>query len=221
MDSQGELTIKWLGHSCFLISLGDKIRIVTDPFDSSVGYPAPDVTADICLVSHGHSDHNYVSVVKGNPRVIRGEGKREAKAIEFRGMSSFHDENQGTQRGKNTVFAWELGGIKFVHLGDLGVSLSDSQVKEIGPVDVLFVPIGGYYTIDAGTATRVVSGLNPKVVIPMHYKQPFMGKNFPIAPVEEFLKGKENVLRVGRSYLNLTRESLPSKTIIYVMEYAK
>jgi L-ascorbate metabolism protein UlaG (beta-lactamase superfamily) len=221
MANKNEVTIEWLGHSSFLISLNDGIKIVTDPFDSSVGYPLPDVTADVCLVSHDHFDHNCVSVIKGKPQVVKGDGEKETKNIKFKGVPSFHDEKQGSQRGKNTIFTWELGGIRLAHVGDLGVELSSSQVKEIGTVDVLFVPVGGFYTIDAPTATKVVNSLNPKVVIPMHYKMPFMGASFPIAKVDEFLKGKENVVKVGKNSVSFTKETLPTKTTIYALEYAK
>ncbi len=219
MADKGEVTIKWLGHSCFLISLDDTLKIVTDPFDTTVGYPMPDETADICVVTHDHFDHNNVSVVKGNPEVVKGTGEREAKGIRFKGVASFHDEKQGSERGPNTIFTWEVGGIRLVHMGDLGVDLSDSQIKEIGAVDVLFVPTGGFYTIDAATATKVAIRLNAKVVIPMHYKMPFMGKNFPIAPVDEFLKGKDNVVRLGGNSVRFTKERLPEETTIYVFEY--
>jgi L-ascorbate metabolism protein UlaG (beta-lactamase superfamily) len=221
MANKTEVTIKWLGHSSFLISLNDEIKIVTDPFDSSVGYPLPDVTADVCLVSHEHFDHNNVSIVKGKPVVLKGTGEKEAKNIKFKGIPSFHDEKQGSQRGKNTIFTWELGGIRFAHLGDLGVELSSSQVKEIGAVDVLFVPVGGFYTIDATVATKVVASLNPKVIIPMHYKMPFMGASFPIAKVDEFLKGKENVVKMGKNSVSFIKETLPKKTTIYVLEFTK
>ena len=221
MANKGEVTIKWLGHSSFLIALDDALKVVTDPFDSRVGYPLPDVTADVCVVSHDHFDHNCVSVVKGNPQVVKGIGEKEAKGIKFKGVGSFHDEKQGSERGENTIFTWEMGGIRFAHAGDLGTGLSDSQIKEIGAVDVLFVPTGGFYTIDATTASKVVSSLNPKVVIPMHYKTPFLGENFPIAGVDEFLKGKENVVKVGSNSVSFTKENLPEKTTIYVLEYKK
>jgi L-ascorbate metabolism protein UlaG (beta-lactamase superfamily) len=221
MANKGEVTIKWLGHSSFLISLDGVLKIVTDPFDSSVGYPLPDVTADVCVVSHDHFDHNNVSVVKGNPEVVKGTGEREAKGIKFKGVASFHDEKGGSERGENTIFTWELGGIKFVHAGDLGIDLSDSQKNEIGTADVLFVPTGGFYTIDAAVASKVVASLNPKVVIPMHYKTPFLGENFPIAVVDEFLKGKENVVKVGKNSVSFTKESLPEETTIYVLEYKR
>ena len=219
MADKNEVTIKWFGHSCFLISLDDKVRIVTDPFDKSVGYPMPDVSADICVVSHEHFDHNCVSAVKGNPEVVKGKGEKKAKDINFKGVGAFHDEKQGSLRGENTIFLWELGGIKFAHVGDLGTGLSADQKNQMGRVDVLFVPTGGYYTIDARTADKVISNLNPRVVIPMHYKTPVMGPNFPIAGVDEFLQGKEDVVKVGKNSVTFKKEDLPAETTIYVLEY--
>jgi len=219
MTDKNEVTIKWLGHSCFLISLDDKVKIITDPFDDSVGYAAPEAVADICVVSHDHFDHNCVSVVKGNPEVVKGTGERKVKDVNFKGVGAFHDEKEGSLRGEDTIFLWELGGIKFAHVGDLGTELSPDQIKETGPVDVLFVPTGGYYTIDAQTAGKVVSSLNPKVAIPMHYKTPVMGASFPIAGVDEFLKGKENVVKVGKNSVTFKKETLPQKTTICVLEY--
>ena len=134
-------------------------------------------------------------------------------------MGAFHDEKQGSLRGEDTIFLWELGGIKFAHVGDLGTELSQDQITQTGSVDVLFVPTGGYYTIDARTADKVVSSLNPRVVIPMHYKTPVMGSDFPIAGVDEFLQGKEDVVTVGKNSVTFKKETLPQKTTIYVLEY--
>jgi L-ascorbate metabolism protein UlaG (beta-lactamase superfamily) len=199
--------------------LDDTIKLITDPFDDSVGYPMTDVSADICAVSHDHFDHNCVTAVKGNPQVVKGSGEKKVKNVNFRGVGAFHDEKQGSLRGENTIFLWELGGIKFAHVGDLGTELSQDQINQMGSVDVLFVPTGGYYTIDARTADRVVSALNPKVVIPMHYKTPVMGSNFPIAGVDEFLQGKEDVVKVGKNSVAFKKETLPQKTTVYVLEY--
>ena len=219
MADKNEVTIRWLGHSCFLISLDDEVKMITDPFDDSVGYPMPDVTADICVVSHDHFDHNCVSAVKGNPQVVKGSGEKKVKNVNFIGVDAFHDEKQGSLRGENTIFLWELGGIKFAHVGDLGTELSQDQINQMGPVDVLFVPTGGYYTIDAQTADKVVSALNPRVVMPMHYKTPVMGPDFPIAGVDEFLQGKEDVVKVGKNSVTFKKETLPQKTTVYVLEY--
>jgi len=219
MTEAGKVTIKWLGHSSFLISLEGGIKIVTDPFDQSVGYPMPDESADICVVSHDHFDHNCVSAIKGKPEIVKGTGEKKAKGLKFNGIGSYHDEKGGSQRGQNTIWTFELGGIRFAHAGDLGIGLDDSQRRQIGPVDVLFVPTGGFYTIDAATASGVADALNPKVVIPMHYKTSFMGENFPLSGVDEFLKGKKKVVKTGKNWVSFTKESLPRETTVYVLEY--
>lgn len=221
MPEKNEVTIKWLGHSCFLVSLQGVLQIVIDPFDPSLGYPMPDVTADVCLTSHDHHDHNFISMVKGKPQIIKGLGNKEVNQVKFKGVASFHDEEHGNRRGHNTIFTWELGGIKFTHLGDLGTELSSSQVKEIGPVDVLFIPTGGVFTIDATAATQVVSSIEPRVAIPMHYQLPSIARSLHIAPVDEFLKGKDHVVKTGKDSVSFTKESLPKKTTIYVLEYGK
>jgi L-ascorbate metabolism protein UlaG (beta-lactamase superfamily) len=215
------VTVKWLGHSSFLISEDDGLKIVTDPFDDTVGYPMPDESADVCMVSHDHFDHNCVSIIKGKPEVVRGTGEKKAKGIQFKGVASFHDEKGGSERGENTMWTFELGGIKFAHAGDLGVDLDESQTQQIGAVDVLFVPTGGFYTIDAATATKVVERLKPKVVIPMHYKTAFLGDSFPLAGVDEFLKGKERIVRAEGNSVTFARESLPAETTVYVLQYKR
>lgn len=214
-----EVTIKWLGHAHFLIS-NNKVKIALDPFDNSVGYPMPDVSADILLMSHGHFDHSNASAVKGNPAQFTGYGKKSAKGIDFTGVKTYHDDQQGkTGRGENTVFVWEMEGIRFAHCGDLGHLLSDQNLKEIGVVDVVMIPVGGFYTIDSKVATQNIEKLKPQVVIPMHYKQPFMGSNFPIDKVDVFLQGKKNVQKVGKNTLTLSKDKLPKETTIFVLDY--
>ncbi len=213
-----EVTIKWFGHAFFLIS-DNKVKIAIDPFDNNVGYPMPDISADILLMSHGHFDHNNASAVKGNPTQITGYGKKSAKGIDFMGVKTFHDENQGKERGENSIFVWQMEGVRFAHCGDLGHLLSDQQIKEIGSVDVLMIPVGGFYTIDSKVATQNIEKLKPKVVIPMHYKQPFMGDNFPIDKVEVFLQGKKNVQKMGKNALVLSKDKLPKETTIFVLGY--
>jgi L-ascorbate metabolism protein UlaG (beta-lactamase superfamily) len=208
-----EVTISWFGHSCFMVS--DSVKIVTDPFDKSVGYPVPNVSADIVLVSHEHFDHNNVSAISGKPEVIRGDQTKTVGGITFKAVKASH----GDGRGDNFIRVWEFEGIRFVHFGDLGVDLTDSQYKEIGTVDVVFIPVGGYFTIDAEQATKIINKMNPKVVFPMHYKTPVMGSRFPIAAIEPFLKGKKNVVKVGKNSVTLKKDSLPKEMTVYVLEY--
>ena len=214
------MKIKWLGHSCFLITSKDGTRVITDPY--AVGgdinyYPIKEI-ADVVVVSHGHGDHSSVSAVQGKPEVVRGDGTKTAKGIQFRGIASYHDAFQGTQRGPNTIFCFTIDDIKFCHLGDLGHVLSLEQITEIGAVDILFVPVGGFYTIDAFAASQVCDQLKPKVAIPMHFKTPECA--MPIAGVEDFLKGKKNVRKVGGSKADFERERLPAATEIVLLQPA-
>ena len=216
---ENQVSVTWLGHSMFLFSLNDTLKIVIDPYDDTVGYPLPKVTADIVLVSHRHFDHDNVKLVKGKPKVVDRDGTTSLKGINFKGIPSVHDDKDGTLRGLNTIFVWEMGGMRFAHLGDLGVMLSSEQIKQIGAIDVLFSPIGGYFTIDAATATKIIDVLKPKAVFPMHYKTEVMSGSFPIAGVNDFLAGKKNVKRVGKNSITLKRDELPAETTIYVLNY--
>lgn len=193
-----KVKIRWLGHACFEITAPSGTTVVTDPFDEQVGYRLPAVKADVVTVSHDHFDHGNVSVIGGNPKVFRGPGRHEAHGITAEGIATFHDEAGGAKRGKNTVFVLDVGGVRLCHLGDLGHVLTDGQVKEIGPVDVLFVPVGGVYTIDAEKAKTVVAQLKPRITIPMHYLTPDL--KFELDPPEKFLAGLENVEHAGNTY---------------------
>ena len=214
------MKIKWLGHAAFLLTAGDGTRVITDPYATGAGLSYGEITesADVVLVSHEHTDHNNVRTVKGKPEVIRGTGTHQAKGIEFKGVASFHDPSGGRERGPNTIFCFALDEIKFCHLGDLGHLLSKEQVAQIGQVDVLFLPVGGFFTIDAGEATQVMESLQPRVAIPMHFKTPKC--DYPISPVDDFLKGKGKVRRTGGSEIELEAASLPEATSIWVLEPA-
>ena len=199
------MKITWLGHSCFKIeSDGGKI-IVTDPFDEAVGYPLPKEKADVVTVSHDHHDHNNVKVLKGDPAVVRGSGKQTAAGIEFEGIATYHDEKGGKLRGKNTIFSFEMDGIRVCHLGDLGHLLSEEDAAALGEVDVLMIPVGGVYTLDAGGAKKVVGQIRPKVVIPMHFMTPAL--TFEVDPPDRFLSGQK-VERPGTTFA-VSKERLP------------
>lgn len=208
------MKIQFLGHSAFLITSDSGIRIMTDPY--AVGGPltyAPiDETADVVLVSHGHGDHNNVSAVKGNPTVIKSAGVTEVKGISFKGVATFHDLAQGKERGKNIVFCFTVDGVKVCHVGDLGHQLDAEQAAQVGIPDVLMVLVGGNYAIGPEEATKLVQQLNPGITIPMHYKNTSCG--YPIAPVEDFLKGKKNVKRATGSELTLDARKLPKGEVI-------
>lgn len=211
------MRVKWLGHACFLITSRDGLRVITDPYavGGGINYSPIKETADVVSVSHGHDDHSNVSALKGKPEIINNAGIKTAKGIQFRGVATFHDEAQGRQRGSNTVFCFTIDDIKLCHLGDLGHVLNPELVSEIGAVDILFVPVGGYFTIDAAVATQVCDQLGPKVIIPMHFKTPKC--TYPIADVEDFLKGKKNVRRIDNSEVDFEVEKLPANTEILIL----
>jgi len=214
------MKVKWLGHACFLITSKDGTRVITDPYavGGGINYSPITESADVVVVSHDHGDHSNVSTVQGKPEVVKNSGTKTAKNIQFKGIATYHDASQGQQRGPNTVFYFTIDDIKLCHLGDLGHVLSPEQVTEIGAVDILFVPVGGFFTIDAPVASQVCDQLKPKLVIPMHFKTPKCA--YPIADVEDFLKGKRNVSRVGGSEVDLEQDKLPTATEIILLQPA-
>jgi L-ascorbate metabolism protein UlaG (beta-lactamase superfamily) len=217
------MKFKWYGHASFGITTADGVHICTDPYipgsyDGAVGYGPIRDACDVVLQSHDHDDHAGAGDLGGNPVVVRGAGTHKAKGITFVGTQTYHDESQGRERGENTVFTFEADGIKVAFLGDLGHVLPDEQAAAVGPVDVLLTPVGGYFTIDAATATKVAEQLGAKVIFPMHYKTDACG--FPIAPVDDFLAGKANVERPGASEVEITEEDLGAPKVV-VLDYVK
>lgn len=215
------MKIKWLGHACFLITPKSGHKILTDPYRSgsfggAVGYKKIQEHTDIVLVSHEHDDHNEVGSLPDDPVVFRGAGEHEAKGLKFRGIGTYHDECRGAERGENTVFVFKADGMNVCHLGDLGHTLSEEQIADIGKVDVLFVPVGGFYTIDADQATAVAEDLQAKLVIPMHYKTKKLG--FDIDGVDKFLEGKERVKKQGSAEMEISH--LEDERQIVVLEHA-
>ncbi|OGO01205.1 MAG: hypothetical protein A2Y90_06800 [Chloroflexi bacterium RBG_13_52_12] len=210
------MKIKYLAHSAFLITSDNGTKIITDPYETSEGlkHEAIKETADIVTVSHEHGDHNNVGAVKGNPKVVKASA--EVKGIKIKAVPAAHDDKNGSQRGKNTIFCFEVDGINVCHTGDLGHTLTAEQVKAIGKVNVLMVPVGGFFTIDAATASKVCDQLKPAVIIPMHFKTDKL--NFPIAGVEDFLKGKSNVTRSNDSEIELKAGKLPGAPQIIVLK---
>jgi L-ascorbate metabolism protein UlaG (beta-lactamase superfamily) len=214
------LKITWLGHSCFKIEDGSGKVVVTDPFDEAVGYPHPKVKADVVTVSHDHHDHNHVAAIGGKPEVVRGPGKKAAAGIEFEGIATYHDEKGGRLRGKNTIFSFEMDGVRICHMGDLGHQLGEKEAAALGDVDVLMIPVGGVYTLDAEGAKKVVGQIKPKVVIPMHFMTPAL--TFQIDPPDRFLSG-QRVERPGHTFA-VSKERLPKggegeEPVIVLLDY--
>lgn len=211
------MEIKWHGHSCFEITSEEGMVIVTDPYDGSYGYPVPELTADIVTVSHEHRDHNNVAAIKSEPEVVKGAGEHICKGMRFYGVKTYHDTSSGAERGENTAFLFDVDELRLCHLGDLGQVLEASQLRSIKEkdVDVLFIPVGGVYTIDAKGANEVLGQLEPKIAIPMHYKTPPLRLN--IQKVDPFLKGKTRVIREKR--LVVRKEDLPEEPEIVVLDW--
>lgn len=214
------MKVKWLGHASFLIVSEDGTRIITDPYATGMGINYGEIKepADIVTVSHEHGDHNNVDAVANNPKIIRGAAIHEAKGLKFKGIASYHDDAEGSQRGKNTIFCFTVDGIRLCHLGDIGHQLSDQLAAEIGKVDVLLIPVGGLFTVDALLATKIVQKLKPAVAIPMHFRTDRCA--YPIAAVDAFLKDKTSVKRMDSSEVEFTKRSLPSPTEVVVLKNA-
>jgi L-ascorbate metabolism protein UlaG (beta-lactamase superfamily) len=211
------MKIKWLGHSSFLITSDTGTRIITDPYYTTragLNYGEIEESADIVTVTHNHADHNNVSAVRGKPAVVRGTA--EVKGIKFKGIPTYHDDVGGKSRGGNTILCFEVDGIRVCHLGDLGHQLSDKQATDLGTVDILFIPAGGYFTIDVKSATQLCNRLKPKVIIPMHFRNDKC--DYPIAGVEEFLQGKKEVSRLDTSEVEFKQGELPASTQIIVLK---
>lgn len=166
------MDIIYLGHSSFHLK-GKDASVVTDPFDpESVGFRFPKTAATIVTSSHDHADHNKVEEVSGVKKVISGPGEYEIEGISIIGIPSFHDGKKGEERGKNTIYVFEIEEVRICHLGDLGHKLTEETVNTISDVDVLLVPVGGHFTIDAKLAAEVTRAIDPRIIVPMHYKVP-------------------------------------------------
>lgn len=180
------MRISWYGQSCFKILTGNT-TIITDPFNKDVGLKPIRCEAEIVIVSHDHRDHNNVSAVKGSPFVINGPGEYEFEGIDIKGCDSFHDNEQGKERGQNTLYVIEAESIRVCHLGDLGQrELTSEQLERLGAVDILMIPVGDIYTIGSEEAVNIINQIEPKIVIPMHYKIPQL--TIKLQGIDGFLK---------------------------------
>ncbi|MCL4338184.1 MBL fold metallo-hydrolase [Patescibacteria group bacterium] len=214
------MEITYLGHSSFKLR-GRSAVVVTDPYNpEKTGMKFPKVAADIVTISHGHADHSWGEGVEGDPLIISGPGEYESKGIKIFGLSTYHDQSKGSERGLNTIYRIEIDGIYIVHLGDLGHKLDDKTLDALDGVNVLLIPVGGYYTISADIASEVVSQVEPDIVIPMHYRtESHKAESFAkVATLDVFLKqmGKENLAPVPK--LLVTKDKLPSEMTVVVME---
>jgi L-ascorbate metabolism protein UlaG (beta-lactamase superfamily) len=219
-----EILLQYLGHSSFLLQ-ADELSVLMDPYSPDVGYGALQLKADLVTASHEHLDHNYVAAVP-EAKVLRGltsdalgweDISFTAGDLTVTNLPTYHDGSSGKLRGRNSAFIFDLPDFRLVHLGDLGHLLSESDLEKLAPVDILLIPVGGHYTIDAGEAKEIIEQVKPKVAIPMHYRLEAT-RNWPIAGLDEFIAGLENVKKVGKKPLSFKAGQLPENTEIWVME---
>lgn len=206
------LKIRWHGHACFEIS-NEKV-IVIDPHDGvSIGIPPPKTKADIILITHDHFDHNQSRIVEKEGSIIVKEDK-EIEGIKIRVFKAYHDREMGSKRGEVRIFKIEYNGIRFCHLGDLGHVLDDETIEKLGEIDLLFIPVGGVFTIDANEAIELCRKMNVKVIIPMHYK--IEGLSLPINSIDSFLEKAEYEIRHVANEIEIDIEDLPKEKEIWV-----
>lgn len=217
-DLRSAVRVTWLGHAMFLLEDGSGHRVITDPYGEGVGYKPRRVEADIVLVSHNHFDHAATDLVSGNPEIVREPSPRTIDGIEIVGVPTFHDQSGGKERGPNIAFRLRMQGLTFVHLGDLGHSLGEKEVSELRGADVLFVPVGGTFTVDDAQAAEVVEALAPRIAIPMHFRT--SACSFPILTEEPFLARFRKVERAGKSTVYLSPGELPEPTLVLVLDFA-
>jgi L-ascorbate metabolism protein UlaG (beta-lactamase superfamily) len=216
------MKIKYLGHSAFELTLKDGKKVVFDPYQAgafgTLKYGPIKGDFNIAVVSHDHDDHACKGVLSRSKKIVDKAGKYNIEGVSIESWGAFHDESRGSKRGKNLVSVLEADGLRIAHLGDLGHHITAKDFPALKGVDVLMIPVGGYFTIDAKTAAAVVGALEPKLVIPMHFKAAKV--DFPITPVENFTRLMDNVEKAGASEIEVKREDLPSKTKVIVLDPA-
>ncbi len=211
------MIITWLGHSCFKIQ--DKngpegTIVVTDPFDKSTGFKVPNFEADIVTVSHNHKDHNNAKALRGTPFIVNSAGEYDIKGVMVEGVESYHDSKEGAEHGKNIIYRIEMEDLTLVHLGDLGQALDDKQLERLVGIDIVFIPVGGKYTIDAKKAVEVISQIEPRMVIPMHYKT--KDSKIDIDGIEKFVK-EMGVKPTYEEKLKISKKDLPQEDMELVI----
>jgi L-ascorbate metabolism protein UlaG (beta-lactamase superfamily) len=215
------MNIQYYGHSCFKITTKpagrgqDDVVIFIDPFDKTIGLRPPQGSANIVLVTHDHHDHNNVEALKGDPRVIDIPGEYSALGVNIIGVKSFHDDKGGAEHGLNTFFILESEDIRICHLGDLGHDLDQKQLDTINGVDIMMVPIGGKYTIDGEKAADLMKKIEPKIIIPIHYKM--NGSTVDITDEKKFCSEMGNCPATKISRLNIKKKDLEGKNMEVIL----
>jgi L-ascorbate metabolism protein UlaG (beta-lactamase superfamily) len=218
------MRLTYFGHSSFLLQTADGTRIIFDPyrhgsFGGGVRYAPIEESADVVVASHTHDDHGATDTIPGAPRVLVHPVAETVGAVRITGVQVAHDEAGGKKRGKNTITVVDDGDVRVAHLGDLGHILDPATVQAIGKVDVLLIPVGGFFTIDHDEAAKVVESLDPRIVVPMHFKTDKV--DFPIETEEAFVKTQKTVERRNSPTLEVTKATLPDERTVVVLEHAR
>ncbi len=214
------MNIKWLGHSCFIVTLENGAKVLFDPYDKTVGYKISKINADAVLISHSHFDHNDLSYVCGNYTVFDKPGSYTLGDLAIEGYKTWHDCEQGKLRGDNTVFMLFADGLRVCHLGDLGCVPEKAVLEKLKGAEIVMVPVGGNYTIDAKQALDLCDMISPNIIIPMHFKTSAI--NIDIAPLQDFLelaRSNYDISHLGKCQMDIDKSSLKKRTRIMVMEY--
>jgi L-ascorbate metabolism protein UlaG (beta-lactamase superfamily) len=216
------MEITYIGHACFKVR-GDNVSLIIDPYKGDkVGYKLPKLACDVLLASHKHDDHYNIEEVSDYKLLIDGPGEYEISGTFIQGVPTFHDAEDGAKRGKNTMYLIEIDGFKLLHLGDLGHELSKETLQDISDIDVLMIPVGGIYTIGPEKAAKVISSIEPGIVIPMHYQtKDLTGLSEKIAPVEKFMDemGIESNGKKEKLILK-SKSDIPSETEVVLLKPA-
>lgn len=210
------MELTWVGHSCFRLR-GREATVITDPPVASLGYNLARLQADAVTISHQHAGHNNTSFCADPCKVITGPGEYEVAGVFITGVPAYHDAGEGKERGKNVVYAIAIDDVTIAHLGDIGHPVSAQMKEVLGTVDVLLLPVGGASTIDVAKAAELAAALDPKLVIPMHYRTTAEHTS-ALAPVERFLKEMGRAETAPQAKLNITRASLPAEMQVVVLE---
>lgn len=215
------MEITYIGHSCFKIN-GDNLTLVIDPYDpKALGYKLPKLSADVVLTSHEHADHSHLEGITDYRLAIETPGEYELSGTFITGIKTFHDNNEGKDRGSNTIYQIEMDGFNLLHLGDLGHELQKDTLEKLVEIDVLMIPVGGFYTIDAKTAVKVISSIEPAIIIPMHYQTDDMAelgeKIDTLKPFLEEIGVEENSIKKADKLKLSSRSSVPSESEVYVL----
>lgn len=213
------MKITWFGHSCFLLTSTAGLKLLMDPFktESHLSYPQVRANADIVTVSHEHFDHNYLADISGKPEVLRGNLDKTIRGVHIKGLSAFHDDVKGKERGSNTIFCITMDDINICHLGDLGHILTAGEISLIGKVDLLLIPVGGVFTIGIDEAVKIIGAVKPRITIPMHYKTERC--QFLQWSSDDFIQGKKGVRKTDSSELDINVTSMPAEPEIIVLKY--